>query len=410
MPWPDRDGIPALTGERFVAGSAPRVDERKGADETLWRTRWMAGTGGMAEVALIGEDLAALSRRREVLAAQAVATECLTAGALASIGEGGVPGVAVIDDAGLDPAALDAAIAALSGRGALVLVLFRLPRGVSYRLRHEQLTALGAADVMEAPGTEEDFVTRVRALLIRRQPARVLVVEDDATILAWVSDILTGAGMEAIGAASLAEGRAAFEAGRIDALVVDRMLPDGDGLDFVARIRRHGIRTPALLFTAMGELGERIRGLGEARADDYICKPVHAEELLVRVEVLLRPRGDEELLVFGPLGINRRDRLIRWRGALVPLRAKEAEMLIYLAERSGLSIPQRMLFVDVWHKLFMEPSSNPVAAAKHRLVASFRAFLKERGETCPDFIVTEGDAYSFVPDALLRLPPDADDE
>lgn len=327
------------------------------------------------------------------------------------------PDVVVIDDdgfdVGLDDAALGAALAGLDGGGPPAIVLFRLPRGVSFRARREELLALGAADVMEAPagdpeaGAAGDLATRIRALLLRRRPPHVLVVEDDAQILAWVGDILAGAGMRVTGTASLAAARAAFEAGRVDALVVDRTLPDGDGLDFVAGLRRHAIGTPALLFTAMDDLEDRLRGLREARADDYVCKPVHAEELLARVQVMLRPREDRAALVWGPLEVDRRDRLVRWGGTLVPLRAKEAEMLIYLAERDGLRIPQRMLFVDVWHKLFMEPSSNPVAAAKHRLVANLRDFVRSRGGTCPDVILTEGDAYRFVPGPLLRLPPDA---
>lgn len=396
-----------------------------------------AGTGpamgaGTATVALLGRDAAAAARWGAALAAQGLEVRHVPdVAALAAASPAARADVVAIDDDGLDDPALAAALAGLDGGGdgggldgggPPAIVLFRLPRGVSFRARREALLALGAADVMEVPagsavgngtgnadetGAAADLATRIRALLLRRRPPHVLVVEDDAQILAWVGEILAGAGMTVTGTGSLAAARAAFEAGRVDALVVDRTLPDGDGLDFVAGLRRHAIGTPALLFTAMDDLEDRLRGLREARADDYVCKPVHAEELLARVQVMLRPREDREALVWGPLEVDRRDRLVRWGGTLVPLRAKEAEMLIYLAERDGLRIPQRMLFVDVWHKLFMEPSSNPVAAAKHRLVANLRDFVRSRGGTCPDVILTEGDAYRFVPGPLLRLPPDA---
>ena len=79
-------------------------------------------------------------------------------------------------------------------------------------------------------------------------------------------------------------------------------------------------------------------------------------------------------------------------------------MLIYLAEREGLPIPKRMIYADVWDKVFMDIGSNPVAAARHRLVRDLKAFLDARGETYPDFIATDADAYSFRSEPLLRLP------
>lgn len=210
--------------------------------------------------------------------------------------------------------------------------------------------------------------------------------------------------MQVSSVGTLAEARARFQAGRIDAMVVDRQLPDGDGLDFVSELRGLGIRTPALLFTAMDEISERIRGLEGAQADDYICKPVHADELRARVRMLLRPVISDETLFYGPLEINRKDRIVRWRSDQIKMRDKEREMLIYLAERPNLVIPQQQIYVDVWGKVFMEIGSNPVTAARARMVRDIKSFLKERGETYPDFVGTEGSGYVFLSEPLLKLP------
>ena len=154
----------------------------------------------------------------------------------------------------------------------------------------------------------------------------------------------------------------------------------------------------------MNNIEDRLKGLEEARANDYICKPVHADELRARVRVLLRPLVSDETLVFGPLEIGRKDRIVKWRGDRIELRRKECEMLIYLAERAGLPIPQRMIYLDVWGKVFMEIGSNPITAARHRMVRDIKAFLKVRGEDYPEFIGTDADAYVLLPDQLLQLP------
>lgn len=312
--------------------------------------------------------------------------------------------VVVLDAETLSDAEAEAALAELAASGRRVLVSFSLSHGVSFRTRRDELLAAGAQDVMDAAGGEEEFLTRLRALLLMSQPPRILIVEDEDEIGDWAVDVLRDAGMDAERVATLAGAQARFESGPVDALVVDRGLPDGDGLDFVARLRDLGIRTPALLFTALDAIEERIRGLEGARADDYICKPVHEDELRARILVLLRPLVVAETLVFGPLELSRKDRIVRWRGERVDLRPKECQMLIYLAERAGLPIPKRMIYLDVWQKTFMDVGSNPVTAARHRLVRDLKAALKARGDDYPEFLGTEGDAYVFEADPLLRLP------
>ena len=212
--------------------------------------------------------------------------------------------------------------------------------------------------------------------------------------------------MRVVAVHNLAAAYAAFGAGPLDALIVDRQLPDGDGLSFVARLRAERISTPALIYTAMTDIADRVDGLERAGANDYLCKPAHADELCARVKVLLRPRLTEDQLIFGPLALSRRDRVIRWRAERVEMRPRETDVLIYLAERSGLWIPQQMLYLDIWEKIFMEIGSNPVAATKHRLVVNLRKFVQARGESLPDFIASGGNTYAFLPEPLLQLSHD----
>ena len=188
--------------------------------------------------------------------------------------------VTILDGDSFEDDQINEQLGGLAGTGTRILVLFNLPHGVSFRARRDALMSLGAHDVMAATGTDDEFLTRVRALMHLSQPPRILIVEDDVEIGEWAVEVLTDAGMETSRVGTLAEARARFEAGSIDALVVDRGLPDGDGLNFIAQLRDLGIRTPALLFTALDTIEERIRGLETARADDYICKPVHELSLI----------------------------------------------------------------------------------------------------------------------------------
>ncbi|MFO1226607.1 response regulator [Roseateles sp.] len=171
-------------------------------------------------------------------------------------------------------------------------------------------------------------------------PARLLLVDDDTRLTNMVGDYLHAAGFEVSAAASLAAARSALAGGRFELLVLDLMLPDGDGLDFCRQLRgdprwRH---QPILMLSARGEPMDRILGL-ELGADDYLAKPFEARELLARVKALLRradPKLDgDEVLRFGRLEIDLAARCARLDGALCDLTSHQFDLLVVLARSPG---------------------------------------------------------------------------
>jgi two-component system, OmpR family, phosphate regulon response regulator OmpR len=173
--------------------------------------------------------------------------------------------------------------------------------------------------------------------------ARLLLVDDDTRLTAMLGDYLRAAGFEVQTAPTLAAGRALIGAGggTIDALVLDLMLPDGDGLDLCRELRaRAETRTlPLLMLTARGEPTDRIVGL-ELGADDYLGKPFEPRELLARVKALLRraqptAAAGGEVLRFGRLEVDLAERSVRIDGQVRELTGHQFELLVVLARSAG---------------------------------------------------------------------------
>jgi two-component system phosphate regulon response regulator OmpR len=174
----------------------------------------------------------------------------------------------------------------------------------------------------------------------RPMTSRVLLIDDDARLSAMVGDYLRGSGFEVETAGSLAAGRERLAGAGYDALVLDLMLPDGDGLDLCRELRANP-RTrqlPLLMLTARGEPMDRIVGL-ELGADDYLPKPFEPRELLARVKALLRratpPTSPDEVLRFGRLEIDLGERVARLGGVACDLTSHQFDLLVVLAQSSG---------------------------------------------------------------------------
>jgi two-component system phosphate regulon response regulator OmpR len=170
--------------------------------------------------------------------------------------------------------------------------------------------------------------------------SRLLLIDDDARLSAMVGDYLRGAGFEVDTAGSLTAGRERLAAGNYDALVLDLMLPDGDGLDLCRELRANQ-RTralPLLMLTARGEPLDRIVGL-ELGADDYLPKPFEPRELLARVKALLRraapQASDDDVLRFGRLEVDLGERVARLDGKPCDLTGHQFDLLVVLAQSPG---------------------------------------------------------------------------
>jgi DNA-binding response OmpR family regulator len=170
--------------------------------------------------------------------------------------------------------------------------------------------------------------------------ARLLMIDDDARLSAMVGDYLRSAGYRIEVAGSLAQGRELLAGEAYDALVLDLMLPDGDGLD-LCRELRGSPRTrqlPLLMLTARGEPMDRIVGL-ELGADDYLPKPFEPRELLARVKALLRRAAPvssaDEVLRFGRLEIDLGARVARLAGEACDLTSHQFDLLVVLAQSPG---------------------------------------------------------------------------
>ncbi|SEL97967.1 two-component system, OmpR family, response regulator [Sphingomonas palmae] len=178
--------------------------------------------------------------------------------------------------------------------------------------------------------------------------------------------------------------------GEPDLLIVDRQLPDGEGLDLIARLRAAGSRTPALVLSALGSLDDRVRGL-RAGGDDYLPKPFALVELVARVEALLRRPSDprETRLIVGPLDLDLLAGSATRAGRALDLLPRELKLLEYLARRPGQIVTRSLLLRDVWGYTF-EPNSNVVDVHIGRL----RRKVDAEGEA-PMIRNVRGQGYVF---------------
>jgi len=186
---------------------------------------------------------------------------------------------------------------------------------------------------------------------------RVLIVEDEPDIARLVREHLADVGCDAVVAADAAQARARFAAGDLDLVVLDRMLPDGDGLALCGEFRRAAATLPILMLTAKSTELDRVVGL-EVGADDYLVKPFSVAELQARVKALLRrvealreaaaaPPHDERLEHDG-LEIDVQRRAVHVAGEPVELTAREFDLLLFFARHPGRVFSRMQLLDKVW--------------------------------------------------------------
>ncbi|MFF2557164.1 response regulator transcription factor [Nocardia sp. NPDC058058] len=166
----------------------------------------------------------------------------------------------------------------------------------------------------------------------------ILVCEDDDELGERVASGLRGAGYTVDLTRNLAEAGQNCGTRRYDCLIVDRGLPDGDGLDLIRGQRESGRRTPALIITARDSPHERAEGYA-CGADDYLAKPFSLSELATRVRTLCgRRRSTTQVLAVGDLVVDRLRRRVRRGGVLLTMTAREFNALELLTARAGTAV------------------------------------------------------------------------
>jgi len=186
--------------------------------------------------------------------------------------------------------------------------------------------------------------------------ARVLVVEDDAAIVVPLTRALTREGYEVVTADSIDGATAVLAQGGVDLVVLDRGLPDGDGLEVVRRAREAASALPFLVLTARAEEADLVTGL-DAGADDYLTKPFRLPELLARLRALMRrvapevdddPLGERSVLTARGVRLDQGSHQVWKDGVEVHLSVKEYDLLRVLLREAGAVVSRDRLMSRVW--------------------------------------------------------------
>ena len=197
---------------------------------------------------------------------------------------------------------------------------------------------------------------------------RLLLIEDDARVADYVAGGLREAGHVVDHVADGRQGLFHVAGGEYDLVVLDRMLPNVDGLTILSTMRASGDQTPVLILSALGEVDERVKGL-KAGGDDYLTKPFAMSELLARIETLGR-RGpavaEETKLSASDLEMDLLAREVRQAGQPVELTTREFRILEYLLRNKGRVVTRTMLLEKVWDYSF-DPQTNIIDQHVSRL-------------------------------------------
>ena len=227
---------------------------------------------------------------------------------------------------------------------------------------------------------------------------RLLLVEDEPGLVMTLTDRLLAEGYEVESATTAPAGLELAGSGDFDAILLDVMLPGGNGLDICRTLRQRGIQTPILMLTAKGQVVDKVVGL-KLGADDYLVKPFEMAELLARVEALLRrsaaataaapPVGDS--FRFADIAIDFRKAEVTKAGLMLDLSAREFKLLRYFVEHRGAALTRDELLNEVWGYNAM-PSTRTVDVH----VAWLRQKLEDNPRH-PQYIVTvHGLGYKFI--------------
>ena len=221
---------------------------------------------------------------------------------------------------------------------------------------------------------------------------RVLLVEDDARLAGMVADYLGEAGIRSAIAGTGREAQRLLKRDAFDAVILDLMLPDTDGLDLCKQIRAEST-IPLLMLTARGDPLDRVVGL-ELGADDYLPKPFEPRELLARLRAILRRSRDTapaDVLRFGRLEIDRAARQVRIDGGEKPLTGFQYTLLLALAERAG-RVLSRDTLMDLTRGSALEEFDRSIDVHISRI----RAAIEDDPKKPRRILTVRGAGYVFA--------------
>jgi len=213
---------------------------------------------------------------------------------------------------------------------------------------------------------------------------RILYIEDDAVTAALLKAKLVEDGNAVDHVTDGREGLALAARQTYDVAIIDRMLPEVDGLAIVKAMRSAGVRTPVLFLTARSGLDDRVEGL-EGGGDDYLVKPFDFPELLARLHALVRRpplgSGSDTVLRVADLEMDLIKRVVTRSGTRIELQAQEFKLLEYLMRNAGRIVTRTMLLENVWD-FHSDPKTTVVETHISRLRRKVdRGFGEELLET-----------------------------
>jgi two-component system OmpR family response regulator len=182
---------------------------------------------------------------------------------------------------------------------------------------------------------------------------KILLIEDDQVISKEILESFTTKGHLVTCTSSGKHGLSLARTGGFELIIIDRGLPELDGLSIIKSLRAEKVATPALFLSAMGDVGNRVDGL-QAGGDDYLPKPFHMFELSARAEALLRRAApvQETQLRLGDIELDLLHRQARRGEREIDLLPREFKLLEYLMRHSGQTVTRAMLLEEVWNYKF----------------------------------------------------------
>ena len=224
--------------------------------------------------------------------------------------------------------------------------------------------------------------------------ARLLVVDDEPSIVELLSASLRFAGFEVETAAGGLEAVEAARTFRPDLLVLDVMMPGLDGFGVVRRLRQEGVRTPVLFLTAKDATEDKVQGL-TLGGDDYVTKPFSLEEVVARIRAVLRRASTSPQAIthlrFADIELDEDTHEV-WKGSeLVPLSPTEFKLLRYFMQNSGRVLSKAQILDHVWHYDF---------GGEANVVESYVSYLRRKVDTTEPRLLHTLRGVGYV----LRMP------